>query len=134
MNSNRKIYHSNCENCQYGGGQCAAMDKLSRCKSYDPVNEELYVDELMEYLRGHIDPSIHKKLNRTISKSSSDITYDDGSGTLDHYYVGMINDALKEIRHGLTAYVFSESQIAELVRFEPDIEVELNDGIFYVSL
>jgi len=54
--------------------------------------------------------------------------------TLNRYYIAFMNDVLNEIRHGRTSYVFNFQQVAELMKFEPNINVELLNGILCVNL
>jgi len=130
----RKITVSDCKNCHYGDSCPDVQDKDTSCTDFMPVDENTYISELMASLRYNNIPSVDSRLKRRVPKNRSVDYYDDGVTTLDSYYVNMINDTLGEIRAGLTGYVFKAEQVAELLRFEPEIEVEMHDGIFYVSL
>lgn len=70
----------------------------------------------IEAVRGNITPSHDKFLKRVYQKYPYDT---DKTATLDYYYVGMINDTLREIRHGHIAYIFTLKQACEVLRFEP---------------
>lgn len=50
------------------------------------------------------------------------------------YFISYINDVLHQIRSGKIDYIYSERQLTELLRFEPNIQVSYHDGVFYVWL
>lgn len=50
------------------------------------------------------------------------------------YYKKFINDVLNNIREGNIDYCFYIGQIKELLRFEPDLKVNLRDFYFEVML
>lgn len=102
------------------------------CECFTLINENEFLENILPKIREKIIPSEDKILKRVPTKSK-DVTYDD-SCSLDEYYVAMINDTLREIRHGNIAYLYNVEQIAEVLRFEPDTDVTVDDGIYYVSL
>ncbi len=61
---------------------------------------------------------------------------DDDIGTLDGYYVQMINGALLDIRHGKRAYLYTFGQIQDVMRFEPYIQIKYipDAGAYEVKL
>lgn len=54
--------------------------------------------------------------------------------TQDYYYVSMINDVLRQIRKGLTGYIFNSRQIADIKAFEPNAQFAFEDGAVAVRL
>lgn len=76
---------------------------------------EFYRD-FIEECRAKTIPSKDKFLKRH-AKQSCYLTYDIPSQ--DFYYVQLINDTLSEIRKGEIAYVFTEAQVKDILRFEP---------------
>lgn len=73
-----------------------------------------------------------KYLRRTTTKLGGGMVLD--TEPLDAYYVQMINDTLKQIRHGRTAYLFRLVQVRDVLRFEPSAQFAVIDGIISVNL
>ncbi len=127
----------NCKVCMWEE-QCAKDSEwnsgmASRCAYFDIVDESHFEDVILPYLREITPCSNEKKLTRRAVKNRA-VCYEDGKYSLDEYYVGMINDSLFEMRHGRTIYVFNLNQVVEILRFEPDANITLHDGIFYINL
>ena len=59
----------------------------------------------------------------------------DGVDTLDNYYVNYINSVLRAVRDNKRIWVFNWDQLAEVFRFEPDVQVtySFNDEVFYLK-
>lgn len=77
-----------------------------------------------------IVPSRNKYLHRHSDKTGG------GKGTdttQDYYYVGLINDTLREIRKGRTGYIFNARQIADVLSFEPNAEFSFEDSSLVIS-
>lgn len=94
--------------------------------------EQLGFDKCIQILR---DNNIQTSENYLpyIAKENSHVYYDDIPSTYE-YYRRFINDVLRNIRNGNVDYVFRLYQIQELLRFEPDLHIDYDDGIFIVSL
>lgn len=45
----------------------------------------------------------------------------------------IVNDALRDIYNGRNGFVFTTEQLSEIINFVPDVNVMLNDGIYYVA-
>lgn len=108
------------------------LEWLSRYKSEDEIlkqattllklNNQQVRSDRMKRSRGRID-------------GSKGVTYDyDDTTLLDSYYAGMINDTLDEIRRGHEAYLYSLEQVKDTMKYEPKIEVNVKDGIYYIKL
>ena len=97
-------------------------------------NENTYCDSLMKKLRAKNVPSIDKKLKRYVIKSYKDGIIYDKTIIVDDYYMKYINDVLSQIRKGKTEYLHQEYQIKDILRFEPNIKVSLESGIFSIEL
>lgn len=102
------------------------------CIKFYPENMDYFVQEAITYLKENTPISKDKKLIRRVGTSAGiGITCD--NTTLDEYYVRLINDTLSEIRHGNVGYLFSLSQIKDLLRFERDITVKYDDGCYEIQ-
>ena len=78
-----------------------------------------------------IVPSRNKYLRRHSDETAG------GNGkdtTQDYYYVGLINDTLREIRKGRTGYIFNARQIADVLSFEPKAEFSFENDAVAVRL
>lgn len=73
-----------------------------------------------------------KYLRRRVTSLGAGIVLD--IEPLDAYYVQLINDTLKQIRHGKTAYLFRLAQVRDVLRFEPSAQFAVIDGIISVNL
>lgn len=116
-----KVVHG-CKNC------CRKNCRYKKCGSDSPACENFYPEnssEFMEYvfeeLRKNITPSKEKKLIRHAVPDRK--SYNDRVTTLDEYYVLLVNSVLSEVRKGGVDYAYSLEQIADIMRFEPDITV-----------
>ena len=126
---------TNCKECfwytrckQYGEN----INKV--CNDFDPLDVDTYCANIESYLKEHNKPSNkHRMTIRAIKDTTHGITYDCDS--LNNYYVQMINDDIKVLKSGGTAYVFKISQIKDLMRYLPDLHIEtFDEGIYYLSL
>lgn len=121
---------THCKNC-YWRNDCW---KQQICESFKPIDTDKYCEDVYTYLKKNIKPTGDIKLQRHVYQMSNWGTYKD-TDTLDQYYVSMINDNLKEIRKGHTAYCFNIEQVIEMYKLEPDLHIkQFNDGIYYISL
>lgn len=89
-------------------------------------------DEYIQYLRDRNVPTKETYLPRMQCGTYG--LYDDKIPTTYEYYRKFINDILRNIRRGKTDYCYELYQIRELLRFEPDLQVEYSDRTFAVSL
>jgi hypothetical protein len=125
MESNKNVV--TCKDCLWFD-KCG-QDKI--CKHIH-FNEEYFEQEVLPRLRENIVPRQERKLSRK-SIAQPGVVYD-YENTLDYFVVQLINDTLKEIRHGRVAYIFTLNQVEMILSFEPTANIELHDGIFYVSM
>lgn len=117
----------NCSLCLY----CDTCDHDEPCEYLAPTDDDAYTDQLMDELRSTVIPFPARRLGK--GKSDKNATYD-GIDTTYHFYRKIINECLDDIRRGRIAYVYKKEHVAEILRFEPDINVVHKDGIFYISL
>jgi hypothetical protein len=119
-----------CKNCMWRN-YCW---KQQVCESFKPIDSDKYCESLYQYIRKNITPSGESKLTRHVYQMSNWGIYTDCT-TLDQYYINMINDDLKIIRHKDTAYVFNIDQVIEMYRLEPKLHIKkYEDGVYYISL
>ncbi len=97
---------------------------------FEFLNEDDFENIVLPYLRETTAVYKEARLSRKIHRSKS-VTYNDGVGTLDEYYVRFINDSLRTVRCGEIAYIFNLEQVREILHFEPNTNFTLQDGIFY---
>lgn len=131
ISSTTKIdYDKQCELCLY----FSTCQKYEGCEFLNPTeatSKSAAIIEKVEKLRRSVLPSMHKRIrNAKISSALSD----DGITPLGEYYATMINDALRDIRRGQIAYLYSLQAIKDIFRFEPAAHVEWQDDVFYISL
>jgi len=95
-------------------------------------NRESGVDcsELVANLKNGITPAGRKLLPRGKNKGWSS---DDNTTPLYCYYRQMMNEALREVRAGRTAYLYCRDHLKDFLRYEPNVEVWCNDGIYYIN-
>jgi hypothetical protein len=119
------------------------LHKLLLSKGGKSELKKLSNDEwqiIFSYMKSINVPTTEKKLKRHNAKpivvmrrwslSDNDGNFD----TLDNTYVKFINDVLGQLRKGKIDYCYYIYQISDLLRFIPDLNAELKDGIFYVSV
>ena len=111
----------------------ALWDDYNLFENFEFLAEDDFENLILPYLRETTAVSKDKKLKRNYSRNRSDPTIND-IYSLDTYYVGLINDTLLAIRDGYTAYIFNLEQVREILRFEPEANISLHDGIYYVNL
>ena len=87
---------------------------------------------IMDYLRENIKPS--KEKNMPLGYGSGGLTDNSGITPLYRYYRDMVNDNLKIIRKGGTAYVYSIECLEDMFKYEPDMQITCYDDIYYVTL
>lgn len=101
------------------------------CGKFIPDNIDNFLNRMINYMSMYIPKSSNKYLKRINVKqrvSSDNIT------PLDSYYVDFINDSIKQLRDGKTAYVFKLYHIKDIIPFVPDFTVRYNDGIFELKI
>lgn len=98
----------NCSLCLY----YETCDHNEPCEYLAPVDDDAYTQAIMEQIYAE-DSFVY----RNDADSNCDIDY-----------------CLRDIRNGRIAYVHDKEHLAEILRFEPDINVVPKDGIFYISL
>lgn len=124
--------YTNCNDCYWEDcTKCGRLKPVNSCDYFFPTDQEKYTNNLIQKLRERNIPSLEKKLRRRAIKSNN--VFNDGVDSLDSYYVSMINDSLKQIRSGDTAYLYSIEQLKDVLRFEPNIKIHYMDGIFHIS-
>lgn len=117
---------SYCEDC-YFNGQCE--DPGAECEYFSPTDEDNYCEQLVDRLRREIIPAGRSYLPKGNSDSKA---YDDGLPSIYHYYRQMMNEALRDVRSGNVAFLYYESHLKDFLRYEPDVEVWLRDGVYYI--
>lgn len=126
-----------CSNCTYSEDICSEEVNGQGCEYYemaDCLNINDKISIVRDYIKSLGSGLVGKKLTRSVYRCvNMGITYDD-INSIDHYYVNLINDCLYNIRHRKNAWVFNLDQLAEIFRFEPDVQVtyDEDDGVFYL--
>lgn len=93
------------------------------------MNRKLVAKKNSRYFEIHRLPELRKKatLNPALEKYlPKNQTYAEG-------FRMIVNDALKQIYQNKQGYVFSESQLVELLRFVPDAKVSYRDDMYFVN-
>ncbi|MEG0898419.1 MAG: hypothetical protein RSF40_01750 [Oscillospiraceae bacterium] len=124
----KKGIFRNCRICMYYD----TCTKYESCEYLSPTpSDENYIEDLMTELRAKVIPApLHKlKVGRKDQNA-----YDDTITPLYDYHRQAINGALDEIRSGLTSHIYYVNDIAEILRFEPSINVTYSDKVYYVTL
>lgn len=102
------------------------------------INSKKYCDNILDILSVSNIVSNKSKMSTrdyipkvigSNTKLCSDKIY-----SLYQYYASMINDSLNQIRHNKTAYLYSEEQIKDILKYEPNINITYEDGAFCISL
>lgn len=124
---NENVNCVSCEDCIWGH-QCA---KDIPCHHIEFLSDEYFQDVVLPKIRESVTTRRERRLSRKVIKSSG---VDYSGESLDSYYIAMINDCLNEVRNKRVAYLFSVDQLREVLSFEPECNIEINDGIFYISL
>lgn len=106
-------------NCSHCCRKCYGHKEA--CMEFYPNNMTVFMDYVVDSLRGIVPQSKDIKLKRHVESDNK--CFDDGVTTLDAYYVQLINSALDEIRNGKADYVFNFEQIKDIMRFEPRITI-----------
>lgn len=108
-------------------------DDYESIEDFEFLCSDDFENIVLPFLRENTRPYPERRLSRKILRSRG-VVYEDGSTTLDGYYVAMINDTLSAIRSGERAYIFNLEQVIEILRFEPTTNFVLYDGIYYATL
>lgn len=122
----------------YSCNQCIMKGSCGKygytCTRFYPDNTDSFMEMVVHELKRNTLPSKDKRLKRRVGRSISSLGMKrDDITTLDDYYVRLINDTLSEIRYGKMGYVFTLSQLQDVIRFERDIKVRYCDGCYEVS-
>jgi hypothetical protein len=112
---------------------------LEPCEYFSPVSESEFCTAGQEEINLHIKATCERKkrgkcFTRKMFKNRH-LSYKEENWfdtTLDDYYVGMINDALSDIRSGQVTYLFHTYEVEDILSCEPDCEYELKDGVYYI--
>ena len=111
-----------------------SMECKYKCFSATDDTFDLMIEKLRSTALKNGTSLKGKRLSRsTYNFSSFGVKYDT-TQTLDQYYMCFINDVLKSIRKKQTSYIFKLDHIAEIMRFEPEVQIVLKEGIFHISL
>ena len=82
-------------------------------------------NQRLEQIRHMITPYRRRKPARVTNVKSRGTVYADA----------LISDVLKAVRHGESDFVTSESQVVELLRYEPEMEIKYcGDGYWVCTL
>ncbi|WP_206459428.1 hypothetical protein [Anaerovorax sp. IOR16] len=128
-NNKNKLSYKNCKHCQYND-TCPKF----KCEYISPVPDDKDKSNiLLQYLLRCNKPTEEKFLKIGYSHHSTHIT-NDGVTELYRYYVSIINDSLKIIRSGGTAYLYKISQVTEILKFEQDVSLSVCDGVYYITM
>lgn len=117
-------------NIPYSCEQCCfklSCQKKIPCSIFYPDNMDKFLEGAVTYLKESIPLSKDAILKRHATVSLSSYGAKSDTTTLDGYYVRMINDTLSQIRKGKTAYIFNINQIKEILRFERNIQIKVNE-------
>ena len=131
--SREKLKHKNIDlfsECIY----CLYSDICPRyesCEYLSPIDEEKYGQHLMEQLRATNFTSNRKYLPEG---SSTKGMYDDNITPLYQYHRRIMNECLKNIRAGRMTYVYTKEELKTIMKYEPNINVLYQDGVFYITL
>lgn len=122
--------HSN--GIPYSCNQCimnkSCLQNGYTCTKFYPEHMDSFLDCVVTYIKENTLPSKDKRLKRRVGRAAGTVGIkNDNVTTLDDYYVRLINDTLSEIRHGHVGYIFTLSQLRDVLRFERDVKVRHND-------
>lgn len=104
------------------------------------IDADIYCERLLGLLKQINTPSKQKHMSLKEHMPYIYNSYlclsDDKITSLYQYYKRMINDSLDLIRKGQTAYLYTEEQIKDTLRFEPDIQIKYESDAcaFCISL
>ena len=125
---------TNCKECfwytrckQYG-------ENINRgCNDFDPLDVDTYCANIESYLKEHVSPTSEKRMSLRASAHKELGVRDESS--LASYYCEFINDSVHEIKKGHITYVFKISQIADIMKFLPNVHItDFKDGIYYLTM
>lgn len=93
------------------------------------------IETLRDKIRSYGTSLSGKRLTRHTYNLHRFGIVDNDEWSLDSYYIGLINDMLNSIRLGKEAWVFNLNQLADIFRFEPNVDVTYDkfDEVFYLS-
>lgn len=94
---------------------------------------------LLSYLKEKNIPSVDKKIprlkvNKYVIGSYIVLSNNDNVETIDNTDRCIINDTLDEMRKGRMGYVYYIRYIEILLKYEPDMNVNIDDGVFWCWL
>ena len=118
-----------CRDCLYEG-RCATAANQDHCEYLAPVNGAARCDKLVAELAKSALPAGRNELP---AGRTGAWLHNDKQTTLYDYYRRMLNDALRDVRRGGTAHLYSESQLRDFLRYERRVRVWRRDGVFYLS-
>lgn len=110
-----KISHS-CKNCICNGCRCSNQGLA--CENFYPEHTVEFMRYVLSCIHEGVIPSQERRLKRHATHGAS---YNDKIGTLDDYYVILVNSVLDQIRKGGVDYAYTLEQVRDVMRFEPDI-------------
>lgn len=84
------------------------------CKRFVPSNMDMFLNDVIRYFETNTPVSKKKRLSRVCSYNG---VTNDKVTPLDTYYVGFINDSVKELSLLHTVYIFNIYQLYDIIMF-----------------
>lgn len=110
-----------CKNCCFQACRSKSSEKdkcTEYCYKFTANNMTNFIVAVVEYIDHTSNKREERLMKRITPLASQNNTKKDSVYTLDHYYVGMINDTIQEIRKGKTAYLYSIKQLQDVMKYE----------------
>lgn len=95
----------------------------------------------------HVDDEAHLAYINQIKSVTSPLPYDkfrlgrkskntssDGKEPIYLYHRAQVNDALNILRKGGTAYAYTEQVLKDILKFEGNVNISNQDGIYYIKI
>lgn len=121
------------QNCKY----CVYYDECPKCPDCEYLSpapcpdEQVVCDQIIDSFKGKNQTrSQRKSLPHKVFTMNS---RGDGITPLYNYYCDIVNNCLSSIHAGGCGYLFRYNQIKALLELEPNVNIKISDGIFYVT-
>lgn len=106
----------NCENCLW-------TDSCNGdCSEIHFVSDEYFENVVLPKLREENEV----RTERWMEEDEDDLSEE-------YYYSTGLNQSLRDIRSGETAFLYNLQEVKDVLSFEPYINIVLNDGIYYAN-
>lgn len=118
-----------CKDCEYTH-TCPRFDECSFLLRQDCIKDDEFSNHI-DQLKATVSPLPYNKFR--LGRRDSNTTLD-SKEPIYQYHRAQVNDALNIIRKGGTAYAYTDQVLKDILKFESNVEVSKQEGIYYIKI